>query len=228
MSDFETSLHRSPWTPICCTLFLAACSGEAGETGGEPETRLCDDNAVAGVQVDVDNAATDDACAVEVRIVEGSYAETLDCATEGADCHCRGAVEREGDYAVEVLHGSQPIFTARATVTRGECHVETVVLSVDFASPGLECTPLGQSCDEETFCPARFACQGMSTGSVCTPGNAGRETASGATCTADEACPTAYPHCLVYAGPGIGTCVTASERRCACERDEGRGTYECD
>jgi hypothetical protein len=106
-------------------LGLAGCESP---TGGVICTAVAVDAIVVTV---VDGASNQRICDATVTAVDGSFSEVLRPFPAGTECTYSGPTERAGLYEVRVARaGYAPTTTSNVRVTRDECHVIPVRLTV--------------------------------------------------------------------------------------------------
>jgi hypothetical protein len=116
---------RSPLFAVGVALGLAGCESPSGPV-------VCTAIAVDAIVVTVvDGASNQRICDATVTAVEGPFSEVLRSFPGGTDCTYSGPTERAGVYDVRVAKaGYAPVTQGNVRVTRDECHVITVRLSV--------------------------------------------------------------------------------------------------
>jgi len=117
--------------PLFLLLFpavIAACTGLPGQGG-----QTCTTEARSGITLTVKHATTNaDICDATAVVREGSFSETLQN-LGGSPCTYSGIFERAGTYRIEVSHpGFNTATEDNVTVTAGECHVNTVVKTMQL------------------------------------------------------------------------------------------------
>lgn len=102
-------------------------------TCDEDDDIYCTQEAKAGLNVTVKDAATNEILSEGVTVVaqDGNYTETLEAFTGDATTVFIGAWERQGTYIVTVSKQGYQTFTSSAIqVTADECHVIPQLLNV--------------------------------------------------------------------------------------------------
>jgi hypothetical protein len=94
------------------------------------EPSVCDTSATAGLVVTVTTGdGGPPSCTAVVTVTSADYSETLQAI--GSPCRYSGAYERPGTYAVTVKQEPYAAVTKSGIVVPpGECHVETVAVTV--------------------------------------------------------------------------------------------------
>jgi hypothetical protein len=95
------------------------------------ESRVCTSEARAGLSVTLREAWGALVCDATVTAHDGDYSEVLRL----WGCTYGGAVERPGNYTLNVVAGSRSKTVSGVVVTSGDCHVNTRTVSVTLDEP---------------------------------------------------------------------------------------------
>lgn len=128
-SRITSWLTTMAWMSLAPTLVVGC--GQQSDGG-----RSCDTCAKAAVNASVLGGAATGQCNVEVTVTATGFEEQLECLVEGTTCKCFGVWERVGTYEVTVTRAGVVVASKTATVTPGECHVNSVSLEFDATAPG--------------------------------------------------------------------------------------------
>jgi hypothetical protein len=120
--------HRTLGTFIGVGSVVLGLAGCESPTGGVICTAIAVDAIVVTV---MDGASNQRICDASVTAAEGSFSEVLRTFPAGTECTYSGPTERAGVYEVRVSRaGYAPTTTSNVRVTRDECHVIPVRITV--------------------------------------------------------------------------------------------------
>jgi hypothetical protein len=102
------------------------------------DPRVCTAVAVDALVVTVVDAPSGQRiCDAKVVAIDGPFSEDLRPFGSGQDCTYSGPTERAGVYAIRATKaGYETVTTNRVRVTRDECHVIPVMVTIQLRSSG--------------------------------------------------------------------------------------------
>jgi hypothetical protein len=133
------TVQRSPVKPaaLIASIAVAAFLGLAG-CDKPTEPRVCTAIAVdALVATVVDASSGQRICDAKVVVIDGSFSEDLRPFGSGQDCAYSGPTERAGTYEIRATRAGYETGTMNGVrVTRDECHVIPVMVSIQLRKSG--------------------------------------------------------------------------------------------